>query len=1189
MYLRKIELSGFKSFAQRTVLQFDPGITAIVGPNGCGKSNIVDAVRWVIGEQRARILRSEKMENVIFNGTSKRKPLGMSEVLLTIQNNRGVLPTEYTEVTLGRRLFRSGESEYLLNDTRCRLQDITDLFMDTGMGAGAYSVIELKMIDEILSDNTQDRRHLFEEAAGITRYKVRRRQALSKLDSTQADLTRLRDLTDEIEKQVRSLKRQAEKASRFREYEERLRRLELTLAQLEYERQTGQIETLESEVRLLQKQIETLSDQQEAEEDRLDSLRINLAEKERELSTRRSELNEHLDAVRRIETDLRLSQERLDTSRRDQERIRQERKDAAQQREALVRSESRLETEIRDAQPVLEEAERVLGEMKSRRDELQEEARTQREALEKLRSDVQLATGRRNEAQRTLDRLISRVELLEADRTRIAAEMASSSSVQAELFSRSETATSDLTHASERLAAERKRLVELRAREAELKTAVEAAREALRQVERSRDAAAAEVALLDSLVASYEDFSGAVQHLAATRTWTTQDLVTVSDLFGCREEDRAAVDAAMGVYGSCVVVQTDAEVEQAIALLRNDEKGRATFIVLDRLSGIRVQHPTPNGHHHGNVHALLERVHIADEKYRQLAHLLFGDCYLVDTLDDARAIASPDVPARYFTASGEWMDARGILHSGSPDEGVSPLANRLGRRDQLDSARSALSDLERELEQRSGELNALLSELEALPVKDLTTRVTTMERALSDAEKISTRVSYEVESHERRHQEMSERLKAIDTEVATDREQIQRLETDLAQADALLAEKREAHERAEAAFNLTESRSREAIQAFSDANVSSVQARNYVENLQRDLERARRDIQQIDERAEQHETQLSELSETIEEAERRSAELAEAFDSTHDERARRSEAVSTAEKALADVKTAMSDVESRLRVIRQQRDQSVRDEGQRAVRLAEVTTRRDDLLEHILADFGVSLPDQPMAIEDEFDAAPARQEVQELRERIRALGAVNALALESYEEESERLQFLLEQRDDLEKAEKTLLDTIQEINTTAATRFYETFEKINDNFSRIFADLFVQDATAYLQLTDPSDPLESPVEIIAKPRGKRPAGIAQLSGGEKTLTAIALLFAIYLVKPSPFCILDEVDAPLDDANVDRFMMLIRQFAESTQFILVTHNKRTMELADRMYGVTMQEQGVSKLVGVRFDEAVELVG
>ncbi|HMB92630.1 MAG TPA: AAA family ATPase, partial [Rhodothermales bacterium] len=375
MYLSKLELHGFKSFASRTVLDFDPGITSIVGPNGCGKSNIVDAVRWVIGEQRARVLRSEKMDNVIFNGTAKRRPLGMAEVLLTVENNRGVLPTEYSEVTLGRRLYRSGESEYLLNGVPCRLKDIVNLFMDTGMGAGAYSVIELKMIEEILSDNAQDRRHLFEEAAGITKYKQRRTQTLRKLDSTQADLTRLRDLTEEIEKRVRSLKRQANKAARYKEQEARRHHLELALAQIEYNHLRDQQQLLANERQHLEDELEEHTARMAKDEAQLESLRKTLVDREQALSQHQQQLNAHLTAVRDLEAEARLEQERLDSAHRELERTDKEQQAAHKQRADLEQHLAELEEALADATPLHKEADRVLQEATAARDESRQHAK----------------------------------------------------------------------------------------------------------------------------------------------------------------------------------------------------------------------------------------------------------------------------------------------------------------------------------------------------------------------------------------------------------------------------------------------------------------------------------------------------------------------------------------------------------------------------------------------------------------------------------------------------------------------------------------------------------------------------------------------------------------------------------------------------------------------------------------------
>ena len=416
MYLSKLSLHGFKSFAQKTQLDFDPGVTAVVGPNGCGKSNIVDAVRWVTGEQRARILRSDKMDSVIFNGTSKRKPLGMSEVMLTIQNTRGILPTEYSEVTIGRRLYRSGESEYILNGSQCRLKDILDLFMDTGMGPGAYSVIELKMIDEILSENTSDRRRLFEEAAGITKYKLRRTQALRKLDNTQANLTRIRDLTDEIGKRVVSLKRQAEKAAKAKELNTRLEELELALAQAELDRLKKLEKGLSEEAQNLKDQLEEHTAQQSKEEAELEALRVDLVGHEKELAVRQAALNEHLEKVRTLETEKRLTLERLDSTRRNIERAEQE------QEEAIVRIKEQqtnlttLKEELAEAQPLLSKAREVADAAKAESEKMNEKAKEAYSHLQELRTEEEKVEKERADRRRNLDRLSSRVELIEQDR-----------------------------------------------------------------------------------------------------------------------------------------------------------------------------------------------------------------------------------------------------------------------------------------------------------------------------------------------------------------------------------------------------------------------------------------------------------------------------------------------------------------------------------------------------------------------------------------------------------------------------------------------------------------------------------------------------------------------------------------------------------------------------------------------------
>jgi len=1182
MYLSKLELQGFKSFAERTELQFDPGVTAIVGPNGCGKSNVVDAVRWVIGEQRPTALRSDKMENVIFNGTADRKPLGMAEVQLTIENNRGVLPTEYSEVTIGRRLFRDGKSEYLMNGTQCRLKDITDLFMDTGMGADAYSVIELKMVDEIVSENAEDRRRLFEEAAGITRYKSRRRQALRKLDNTQTDLDRIRDLTDEISTQVRRLERQAEKAEKYATYEERLHHLELVLAQIEYDRLQKKQRTLQQELDALEQDVEAKTQEQNEAEERLERLRELLEEREQVVGQRRAALQQHRDTVNKLEADQRLQRERLDQARRDRERLREAQDEAAARREELTGEIQRLEAALEQAGPALETAEHELKATRARRDEAQEAAEQQRERVQVLRQNEQEATETHTDQQRRLDRLTSRLDMLEQDRRRTRTQLDTLVDDADALDDRVAEATAARDEARAALESAQAQRDEAEATRTQRQKALDAARDELRELERQRDAARAEVDLLDSLVSSYEDFSDAVQFLAEDDAGPLGDLRTVADVLACDDDVRVVLDTALGALASCIVVDDAEAAHAAIARLRDEEQGQATFLVRSRLpdpeSPSSVDGATP----------LRAVVRTVSDDYDRLADVLLQRTYLVDTLDEAQSLADElAAPAQVVARTGEWADARGLRKGGSRRTSASPVANRLGRREQLDQARETLERLEQACTEQQAVVDDHQVALDAVDVEAQRDAVREAEEALTAAEKQHERVRYERASLTDRRDKLEARLQDIEEEQAEGDEQVETLEAAAAEAATRHEELRAERDNAEEALQRAEAAEREARDAFSAANVAAIEARNRYDNLQRDLERTRERLEDLDTRTGERAQELDGLQETIEAAQDRQSELDAKIEAVRAQRAAHDDAVQEAETALHDTKSTIATVETRLRRVRQEREQAMREENQRAVRLAEVETRTEDLLESIDEDFEVDFLDTTVDVPEDFDEESARDEVQSLRRKVKRLGSVNPLALEEYEDEKERLDFLMEQKEDLESAEETLLETIREINETAANRFFETYGVIQDSFSDIFSNLFGGDAQARLELEDPDDPMESTIHIKAKPRGKRPSTLAQLSSGEKTLTATALLFAIYLVKPSPFCILDEVDAPLDDANVQRFMRLIRRFEDDTQFILVTHNQRTMALADRMYGITMEEQGVSKLVGVEFDKAMEM--
>jgi len=1182
MYLSKLELQGFKSFADSTTLTFNSGVTTIVGPNGCGKSNLVDAIRWVLGEQRPTALRSEKMENLIFNGTTSRRPLGMAEVELTIENTDGVLPTEYTEVTIGRRLFRDGTSEYLMNGTQCRLKDITDLFMDTGMAADAYSVIELKMVDELVSGSTEDRRRMLEEAAGITRYKMRRRQALRKLDSTQSDLDRVRDLTDEVETRVERLERQAEKAQRYQQAEDTLRRLEVLLAQVEYDRLADRRTELQDREDAHADRAEALATDEQDAEARLEELREKLRACEATLQDRREALQEHRTRVRELEAEQRLQRERLTRAREDRDEAQQAQQEDRERRRAVVEQRQRLEQALKQARPALDAAETALETARTERNEAKTTADELREQVQQLRQTAEAAAEEHAQRRRTLDQLTNRRELLTDERERARRQLEDLEETICTLDDQIETARTERDTAAADLQDAQSALDEAQAEYEKREEALVEAREHLQELERQLDAADAEVELLEDLVGSYDEFSEAVQFLA-TADEPLGELRTVVDVLSCDDDVRLALDAALGDLASCVVVPTADQARAAVARLRTAENGRASFLVLNRLPDPVPTHPAPD-----HAVPLREVVRTTEPDYELLADVLLHDCYLVDTLDTAEAVAEAAEGApRIFARTGEWVDARGVLHGGGPQDSGSPATRRIGRREQLNRARDQRAELRAACDEQKAAVEDARAELEAIDRAAYETAVDEAETTLAEAEQHLERARHERKTATERRVELRERIDDIEADLADHEEHIDRLRRRVEAAEEETKALRQKRVNAEESLEGAERRERAAVDAFGEAQVEAVEARNRVESLAQDLERTRQQIADLDRRAERRTQKIDDHESTIEEALDAQTELDEKIASIRDERETHDQSVEDAEEAVQDVKEQIDAAESHLRTLRRKREKALEQKNDAAVERAEVETRIRDLLESIEADFDRDLAENPISVPEGFDESEAQSEVKSLRGTINALGDVNPLALEEYEEEKERLEFLKEQKADLEEAEETLLDTIAEINTKASERFLNTFTEIRESFDDIFAELFGGDASAELRLEDPDEPIDSAIEIVAKPRGKRPVTLDQLSSGEKALTATALLFAIYLVKPSPFCVLDEVDAPLDDANVERFMNLVRRFEADTQFILVTHSQRTMDLSDRMYGVTMEEQGVSTLVGVEFDEATEL--
>jgi chromosome segregation protein len=1178
MYLSKLEIIGFKSFCNRTDLGFDSGISAIVGPNGCGKTNIVDAIRWVLGEQRYSALRSEKMEDVIFNGTKTRKPLGMAEASLVIENTKGILPSEYTQVTIGRRVYRSGESEYLLNKIPCRLKDIQDLFMDTGMGADAYSVIELKMVESILSDKTDERRHLFEEAAGVTKYKHRRKAAYRKLENVQADLVRVNDIVSEVQKAVNTLERQAKRAEQHHDVRNRLRAMEIDLMEREFAQLHERVVPLNERLTTLRQERVTIDGGLLQEEQRLEELRNQTKELERQLALAQGNVSTQAEKLGRVQQTTLVAVERRKSLEEAIARFDREKTALKEERQALERGRMDLEALIAT---LLKEEETIADDLRGAKAHLagiQSNLADQRTRMQ-LQSDKTIAMVHEIAGlQAEQDRRRGRVDNLQGRSARAAdeilgyegetrrledeiARLLAEDKQYRRLFSEAEVAFYD--------AENRRKGLKLQADE------IQAAEIDLRS-ELGRKTATVE--FLKGLIENREGISDGVKYLVSRGDWGDTNPLTVADIAVTDERFRPAIEAALGDWAGVIIVKSPAEADRAISLLKEENRGKATFVCLDRLPEmLGSDHREPPAGTFGWASALIR----CDAAYKKLFQFILDRVLIVENIASANAAMHRLAGIRCITLDAEVVTGVGVARGGSKrhDEG-----GGIGKHQRLEEAKTQIRDIEEKIAVLRQSQDTLQQEHDAVDLKALQAEVKRIEKQMSGVEVRIAQLEFEkkraFDTIERNRQE----IETIGAEITAHHEDI------AAHAPALerLKEEKGDIERRlgglQSDIEHLERENEERSRFVNELEVRTATVRGDRQNATNDLKRTDERIRAIGLRLETLEsetmTTLEEIASTqlvLQENEGTVTALREELDIL--ESARRD-----VELRVTETREEVHRTEIRLKDERRQHDDSLTAVHDLELRIADLNAKAEHIVTRAREEFELTIELRQYPEGEFVDFAALRDEIHVLREKIKSLGNINFAAFEEYNTEKERLEFLTEQRKDLLEAEKTLLSTIEEINTTAQRKFLETFTRIRENFIETFKSLFDPGDECDLRLEEDVDPLEARIEITAKPRGKRPTSIDLLSGGEKTLTATALLFAIYLVKPSPFCILDEVDAPLDDANIDRFTRILRKFSDNTQFIVVTHNKRTMEAANALYGVTMEEEGVSKLVTVRFNQA-----
>ena len=1178
MYLSKLEIFGFKSFAQKVNLTFDEGLTAIVGPNGCGKTNVVDAIRWALGEQRPTTLRSDKMEDVIFNGTKSRKPLNVAEVSITIENTKGILPTEYSEVTITRRVFRSGESEYYLNKTLCRLKDIRDLFMDTGMGSDAYSVIELKMVESILSDNSDERRRLFEESAGVTKYKYRRKEATRRLEVVRQDLTRVNDIIRGVEKAVNSLERQAQKAEKYNELVKQLQALEIELLNREYSNVVLKIEPLAQQLSVAVDEKNRLEVEVNQEEALLDVLRQESEELERQLAVTQEDLVSRQLAIHELEQHRATTQERRRSLLSNIERFEREKIDLSQQRVELEQKQSELAQSLEQLQTKTSAAEAIYLQKKTQLDEFEIQLNAKRAELKANQDQVIALMRELAELRNRENQVKARIENI---RGRVGYTKEENATYRLDIEKNAELIA--------RLTAENKQLrlafaeAEVRTHQMEdykqqLQDAVEQLRrqdhEVLGDVERKQ----ARIDFLKGLVESFDGYSEGAKYLITSTEWSAKIQTTVGEAVQTEPQYRIAIETALGESAGYVVVENVQEAYAAIDFLKKNKKGKATFICLDRLPSISNHRVSiQNAGVIGWASTLVQ----FDNNHERLFNFLFDETLLVNDVSSALAVVNDYPSIRCITLDGEIVTGKGVVRGGSvrQDEG-----GHISKKSQLEEFTADVHKLRERHERIERDLQKKSEELETVNLKKLSEEARTIEQQKTSVEIRIAQLEFEkkraqdnIERNETETEKLKQEIELLNAELRTLTPSITALERQQAEAEQQVGAAASEVETMDALWN-------EYSRVANEANLSVLTLQSEERSIVQAKDYAASTMQSISVTFDQRTEEIFKAKEDSASLDADLEAIAVSLTEAHQEYNDVMEQKKSFDQEFSAKRSQIHGIEMKLKDERLRQEGSLKAAHDLEIKIQELSMKAENLKVRAKEDFDFDIQPQEFLDADQYNFAVVREEAHKLKEKVHALGAVNFAAFDEYKSEKERLDFMSAQRDDLEQSEKTVMETIDEINTTAQKQFIETFELIRENFITTFKGLFDEGDECDLRLDEEQpDPLEARIEIIAKPRGKRPTSIDLLSGGEKTLTAIALLFAIYLVKPSPFCILDEVDAPLDDSNIDRFARILRKFSDNTQFVIVTHNKRTMEAANAMYGVTMEEEGISKLVSVRFNE------
>jgi len=1188
LYLKKLEVQGFKSFADKTTLEFGSGITSVVGPNGSGKSNIADAVRWVLGEQSARTLRGSKMEDVIFAGTEHRKPLGFAEVSLTIDNSDGTLPIDFTEVTITRRAFRSGESEYLINKTSCRLKDIHELFLDTGIGKDGYSIIGQGRIDEILSTRSEDRRQIFEEASGIMKYKVRKLEAEKKLELTEQNLLRINDIINELEKQLGPLKEQAETARKYLDLRERLKELEVNVYLENISKYKEMIKELDSQFSVIQENISSENAKLESitkDNNRKTELLKHLEEK---LNNSRQDFYDIESSLERCQSELRINEEKINNLTQNINRVNAEISDFKNKIEDLNKEISAKHQRLGYLDEQHKQYSRKLLESTQRMEAVLATLDESERYIESLKSAVMdkldILSDKKtqvNNVKTHLENIVRRQKGIDTEITQMSVEVDKESLKKEELEEsiklakdRIEKSKRELETLIQNKSALDLQLAEKRKKQNTIKSEI--------QVKISRQK------MLNDMEQSLEGYSRSVKYVlqACDKSHGLGGIHgALAQLLKVEKRFETAIEMALGGALQYIVTDTEEDAKKAIEFLKNNRMGRATFLPISAVRGHELdKNILYKVESYIGYCGIASELVNCDPKFKEIVRNLLGKVIVMDNLDAAIKIAKDfKYGFRIVTLEGDIISTSGSMTGGSADSRSSGILSR--KREILElkinienlrvdyaSLESDIVDLISKIDQASNNILSIENQIrdnELMRMRD--------ENHLAQVESNINKLNAKIEMLRQDKRQLIRQEKEIELELEKYKNELSQLENEISDTKRIIQEHQDKHKE--------EQTIRDALHAdITDYKISVNSIIESMEGIKESILRIENELEAVNRSAARKAAERDKNLQEIENLKNINVGIKMKIKSYQEEKAGKTfeidrviEERKILEEEIYDIVNKINDINKTILLLNEEFNRL-------EVKKAKIESEMESVKNRMWDEYELTFTNALAFKRDIGSMAQAQKMIAEYKEQIKELGTVNVASIEDYIKTKERFEFMSKQRNDMEQAKLKLHKVIHEMTSIMKNQFLEQFKLININFNIVFRELF-DGGRAELILVDKDNVLESGIDINVQPPGKKLQNMMLLSGGERAFTAIALLFAILRLRPTPFCILDEIEAALDDANVYRFSEYLRRFSKQTQFIIVTHRKGTMEGSDALYGVTMQEHGISKIISMKLEEKV----